>query len=183
VSPAEAGARGAREDTGQYGPFSLDGLSLLSLDALAERYARGTVPGSVEALEGFGRGRLLRLTGPAGREPFASVFRHVTGAAAFPWQGKRFEVFSPGDGEGVNRLALFGERELFRFRVRLEASLADGGPCLSLDYNRADNPRWLRGLRDELREVAPALFMGPAFARLGRSARPVLYFAVSFRAP
>jgi hypothetical protein len=50
-----------------------------------------------------------------------------------------------------------------------------------LDYARPENPPVIHSLRDELREVSPGLFMGPALLRVLGKPRLVLFFACDSR--
>jgi hypothetical protein len=163
-------------------PLSLASLSVASLEGLEAQYARGAPSRSLEVLEGFAPGRLLRLTGPAGREPMASMLRYVTGSPSFPWRGKRFEIHSRGHGEGINRFGRARRRERYRFQVTFDASALDGLGCVRLDYDVPGNPRWLRRAHAELREVAPGLLLGPGCVTVVGVARPVVYVALSLRA-
>jgi hypothetical protein len=47
-------------------------------------------------------------------------------------------------------------------------------PCIVLDYEQPENPWPVRQIHDELREVAPGLFLGPAMWRTKN--QPVLLF-------
>ena len=69
----------------------------------------------------------------------------------------------------------------FPFDTSVGPSAIDGAPCIVLDYDKPNNPFFIRAIRDELREVAPGLFLGPAMVRLGASAKLALYFAICTR--
>jgi hypothetical protein len=45
-----------------------------------------------------------------------------------------------------------------------------------------ENPFFIRRIRDELREVAPRLFLGPAMADVGDKPKLILYFACDLSA-
>ncbi|HWF73554.1 MAG TPA: hypothetical protein VG186_09430, partial [Solirubrobacteraceae bacterium] len=73
------------------------------------------------------------------------------------WRGK---VFYPDRGDLLNRIGPFGL--LFaRAQVYRDASWVDGGEAIVLDYSMAALP--FRAVRDEIREVAPGLYLGVVF--------------------
>jgi hypothetical protein len=157
----------------------LDSLSRLDVLDLGALYAQGTLPPRLGVLEGHPRGRMLSVRaldhGVPGR-----LLRSIAGAAAFPWGGKSFE----GDGErgaGVNRVHLFGRHRLFPFVTRVRPSVIDGDPCIALDYDLPDNPGVIRSIHDEIREVAPGLFLGPAMWKTRGGPKLVLWFALDTR--
>ena len=108
--------------------------------------------------------------------------RRLAAARFFPWGGKSFQ--SAGErGAGANRVHLAGRHQLFPFRTRLQPSVLDRRPCIALDYDLADNPGVIRAIHDEVREIAPGLFLGPAMWKTARGPRLVLWFALDTRDP
>jgi hypothetical protein len=108
------------------------------------------------------------------------VLRAVASTAAFPWGGKSFR----GDGDrgtGLNRVHLFGRHQLFPFATRIRPSVLDGKPCVTLDYDLPDNPGVIRAIHDEVREVDPGLFLGPAMWKSRGGPKLVLWFALDTR--
>ncbi|MDC0667593.1 hypothetical protein [Nannocystis radixulma] len=164
--------------------LSLDRLAALSSDALRGLYARGSVPDDLTALAGRPNGRMLAVRGlehgPAGR-----LLRTLARSPKFPWDGKSFFADSPDEGRGINRVNLVVRRfEWFPFATRVEPSVLDGQPCVYLDYEQPGNPWFIARIRDEIREVAPDLYLGPAMWKRGRSgATHLLWFAVDFSTP
>ena len=159
------------------GPRTLDDLAALDVAALTALYRDGKVPASLAALDGNPRCRMLAVRG-IDHSPAAGPLRRFAASNAFPWAGKSFASEDPGRGRGINRVRLGGERRWFPFVTTIEPSAIDGKPCIFLDYKQPENPRAIQMIRDELREVAPGLFLGPAMLDTGRSpARLVLYFA------
>ena len=99
---------------------------------------------------GAGRGRILYILDA--RHPRARA--NLVDVA---WKGKYFTC----DGRMVNRWA--GGVRAVEAAVVVEPSLLDGKPCLMLDYP-PDAPIF-GNTRDELREVAPGVFLGRAYER------------------
>ena len=159
------------------GPPTLDDLAALDVGALEAAYRSGTMPASLRALDGEPECRMLSVRGlDNGR--VATGLRHFAASAAFPWAGKSFTSASDANGAGINRVRLGGARRWFPFRTRQDPSAIDGAPCILLDYDLPENPALIRRIRDELREVSPGLFLGPAMAVTGRGAPAlVLFFA------
>ena len=56
-------------------------------------------------------------------------------------------------------------------------SFLDGGPTLVMDYRHTSPVIW-RNVRDELREVAPGLYLGVMFKCEAGSARFGMFFAL-----
>jgi hypothetical protein len=73
------------------------------------------------------------------------------------WQGK---VIDPGGSVAVNRF--FG-LPVLRAAVYQDHSWLDGGPALILDYSQTS--RVYAQNRDEIRQIAPGLYLGLMYAR------------------
>ena len=73
------------------------------------------------------------------------------------WKGKEF----PADGVMVNRLAL--GLKAVRADVYYGESWLDGRPAIVLDY--ANTSRRFGDARDEMREIAPGLYLGITYVR------------------
>jgi hypothetical protein len=156
--------------------IELHDLASMSLVDLVDLYRAGTVPDSLRALDDADRGRLLAVRELDWRGARA-LFARVAMSRFFPWAGKRFQHLDRNEGTGINRIRLAGERLWYPFHTRVEASVIDDAPCVVLDYGRPENPPVIRALRDELREVSPGLFVGPALVRALGKHRLVLFFA------
>lgn len=155
---------------------SLDDLAALDVAQLEALYRTGKVT-SLHALDGSPVCRMLAIRG-IDQGPIASVIRGFAAASFFPWAGKSFEARSDGEGTGINRIRLGGGQRWFPFQTRVEPSAIDGAPCILLDYDHAPNPKPIRMIRDELREVAPGLFLGPAMLDTGKGdPKLILFFA------
>ena len=159
---------------------TLDDLTRMSPPALAELYQRSAVP-VLTALSGEPHGRMLALDGVRG--PTRRVVRRLAARTHFPWRGKAFSHVRSDRGQGVNRIRLGRELRWYPFETTIAPSAIDGEPCLFLNYDCADNPWFIRAIRDELREVSPGLYMGPALARIGSRHRRLLHFAVDLNTP
>lgn len=164
--------------------LTLDDLASLSADELGRLYEAGVAPANLAVLNGSTRGRLLAVIQVDGT-PLAGLLRRLAASRFFPWQGKHFDTRARKSGHGDNTIRLpFYRAQWFGFRTRIGKSLLDGGDCILLDYDSVANPRPLRRIRDELREVVPGLYMGPALWQRKKGA-PVLllWFALDTRRP
>ncbi len=157
--------------------LSLDDLAAMSVDELTALYESGSVPDDLSALDGDPTCRMLTVVGPVGRGAVASTVRGFARSRAFPWAGKRFRASATDRGSGINRLRLAGERPAFPFDTSFQPSAVDGAPCIVLDYDKPENPWFIRQVHDELREVDPGLFLGPAMWKTKSDPALVLYFA------
>jgi hypothetical protein len=158
-------------------PRSLDELAALDVAALAAVYRGGTVPSSIHALDGNPTCRMLGVRGLDRGVPGRAI-RGLAAARWFPWAGKSFAAQSDAAGNGINRVRLAGGKRWFPFTTRVDPSAIDGAPCILLDYDHAANPKPIRMIRDELREVNLGLFLGPAMLDTGKAPpRLVLFFA------
>lgn len=165
---------------GERGRTTLDELAKASIGELTRIYREARAPSSLAALGGTPKGRMLTVVGPLGRGPARAAVATLARAPFFPWLGKRFEAFDDRTGQGINRVRLLGER--YRFELRFDDSVLDGQRCVLLDYDLPDNPFFIRPIRDELREVRPGLFLGPALLKTRSEPKLVLFFAVETRA-
>jgi hypothetical protein len=155
---------------------TLDSLAAESVEALGRVYDRGTVPATLAALEGHPRGRMLSVRKLDAGAP-ARALRDLAAARAFPWGGKSFSGRGTS-GTGINRVHLLGRHQLFPFHTHLGPSVVDGRPALILDYDLPDNPALIRKIHDEVREVSPGLFLGPAMWKTETGPALVLWFAL-----
>jgi hypothetical protein len=115
-----------------------------SLDALYRQSAVGPIP------SGRVRGTAISYAGTALAAPASQVARLV-------WQGK---VFLPCGDTVVNKF--FGVRAV-KGRVYYGESWLDGGPALIIDYSGTSLV--YAHYRDEIREVAPGLYLGLMYTR------------------
>jgi hypothetical protein len=113
--------------------------------------------------------------------PLASLPHSFGTSSSFPWKGKSFQSQDNDQGEGINRVTFFGKRRWFPFTTRFGRSFLDGKSTFVLDYSGPANPPLIRSIVDEVREVAPRLYVGPAALLVKGKPKPILFFAVSFQ--
>lgn len=175
-SRARAARSGDAATAATDGPLTLEQLTRMSVDELGRVYRDARAPADLHALAGSPAGRMLAAVGPLDLGPIRSRVAKLARAKWFPWAGKTFRALDEERGDGVNRVRLLGER--YRFELSFGPSAIDGEPCVILDYDLSENPWPIRQIRDELREVSPGLFLGPALATTGAEPKLVLWFAV-----
>ena len=161
---------------------SLDSLAARSLAELEMLYRAATVSSSMHAADGPLLGRMLTVRGlpPALGVPL----RRFAASRAFVWEGKTFHASSDTRGVGHNRVFIpraLGRQNLFPFETLFGPSAIDGKQTLILDYDLDVNPSYIRHIHDEIREVSPGLFLGPAMWKGVRGASLVLWFALDSR--
>ena len=113
------------------------------------------------------------IRGTAILAPGTRRTRALSRGARLMWQGK---VFEPGQTSAVNRF--FGMR-LVRAQVYQGPSWLDGQPALILDYSQTS--RVYADNRDEIRQVAPGLFLGLMHDRTTSPPGLAMYFALESR--
>jgi len=158
---------------------TLDDLAKLDARELREVYKGGTVPESLEVLDGDLVGRMLAVRRLDRGGPLRGIAA-FSQAKSFPWEGKSFRHDNETTGTGINRVKLpGGTRKLFPFATRVGPSIVDDRDTVILNYDQPENPKAIRLIHDEIREVAPKLFLGPA-ALVRKFGRPtiVLWFAL-----
>lgn len=162
--------------------LSLDALAALSSDELDGLYRTASVSRSMHSADGALVGRMLAVKGlPAA---LAAPLRRFAGSRSFVWEGKTFQAASETRGMGHNRVNIpkaLGRQNLFPFETSFGPSAIDGRPTLVLDYDLDVNPGYIRHIHDEIREVAPGLFLGPAMWKGARNKSLVLWFALDSR--
>jgi hypothetical protein len=160
--------------------LDLTGLRMMTFKQLDALYREGKRPASIADLNGDANGAMLAWRSPASG-PVAWLLRTWGASSLFPWEGKSFKSHSNDLGEGINRVNFLKKMRWFPFKTRFEASFLDGKPSFLLDYSGPGNPPFIRSIVDEVREVAPGLYLGPAALLVGGKPRPILFFAVSFQ--
>ncbi len=162
---------------------TLDTLAAKSSDELDAIYRAATVSTTMHAADGALVGRMLAVRGlPA---LLAAPLRRWAASPSFVWEGKTFQAESDTRGVGHNRVlvpGVFGRQNLFPFATSFGPSAIDGKPTLILDYDLDVNPGYIRKIHDEIREVSPGVFLGPAMWKRERDKLLVLWFALDARA-
>jgi hypothetical protein len=160
--------------------LTIEDLRQMNFNELEALYRDATRPAKLSDLNGDALGAMLAWRSPA-TGPLAALLRSFGSSSVFPWKGKTFKSESGDRGEGINRIDLgFMKTEWFRFGTRFDASFLDGKPSFVLDYSRPGNPPLIRDIVDEVREVAPGLYLGPAALKVKGKPRPILFFSVYF---
>jgi hypothetical protein len=135
-------------------------LSGRELDDLFRRSPAGACP------DGSAEGLFLLAPGTPGGPLLARLL-------GLGWRGKEFDARA---STMVNRILPVGIRAV-RARVRQERSRFDGRMCHVLDYSRTSLVAG--GVRDEIREVAPGVYLGLVYWRGLRVGRFALRFQAS----
>ena len=91
----------------------------------------------------------------------------------FLWQGK---VFSAAQKGLINRITAFSLKAI-KAEVYPGQSWFDDKACIVIDYSKTS--LIAKFIRDEIRLVAPGLYLGQVF--VGQSRRPLIKFSVSFQ--
>jgi hypothetical protein len=112
------------------------------LDELFRNSPVGEIP------KGEGDGMVIIATGTQLTEIAARFLKF------FAWQGK---VFNPERGDLRNEITPFGIQAIIA-KVYKADSWFDGKECIVLDYS--DTSIVAQWIRDEIREVAPHLYLG-----------------------
>jgi hypothetical protein len=159
--------------------LTLDDLAKLDPDELMDLYRKAKTPRLAD-LDGKLDGRMLAA--PRAQQPHVRRWlKRFAKSGLFPWQGKTFEHETAEHGHGVNRL--LGERvNWFHFETSVGPSKAGDFDSVHLDYSHDRNPPLVRDVLDEVREVAPGLWLGLAYLHLEDGDHLACYFAVARRA-
>jgi hypothetical protein len=117
-----------------------------------EALFRSSPPGEIPA--GDGAGTVLAF--PSAQLARNTLSQRLIAALArwLVWQGK---VFDASHGELVNKVSIFNIRAV-RGKVYRDASWFDGHEAIILDYSKTSFVA--QKIRDEVRQVAPGLYLG-----------------------
>jgi hypothetical protein len=151
------------------GARSLDELSKLDIPALDALYAAANDPWVPEIKAGNMRGRLLAVSAGAASEIAREVIGVISGTGYDVWLGKTFKPISDELGEGHNRLKIGSVWRTAHFDYFVGPSRAGEFNAIQLSYSRWDNVPVLWPLKDEMRQVAPGLWLGQAYLEMGQS--------------
>jgi hypothetical protein len=139
-------------------PLELSQMSPPQVDLVFRRGEVGKIP------DGNAEGTAILRPGTAA-EPWLERLVH-----GLCWQGKVVRA----DAHSLkNKVSPLGIRAISA-DVYCDRSWFDGEPCIVIDYsNRSLVARWVR---DEIRRVAPGLYLGHAYVKRTR----LLYFTLQF---
>src|SRR6266851_8210766 len=120
-------------------------MSQAQLDELFTKSAPGDIP------DGQADGTAIIAPGTTYSEEIAQLINH------FAWQGK---VFDSKKGVLKNRILPFGLNAIIA-KVYKAPSWLDGKECIVLDYSETSLlAHWIR---DEIRLIAPCLYLGKVY--------------------
>jgi len=159
-------------------PITLTDLRRMNFNELDALYRKAKRPASLSDLDGEAKGAMLAWRKPSGG-PLARILEAMGGSPKFPWEGKTFKTENSERGKGINRINLLRKMNWFPFVTRFGPSFLDGQPAFVLDYSGQGNPPFISSIVDEVREIAPGLYFGPAALKISGRARPILFFALS----
>jgi hypothetical protein len=139
-----------------------DQLLRMTQEEIDELFRSVDDPGPIPA--GSADGTVIVARGSEVSETAAKV------AHLIAWQGK---VFDPEKGQLLNKVGPLGEHAV-RADVYRGDSWFDGNPAIILDYSRTSLvAHWVR---DEIRQVAPGLYLGIVYWEKDR----ILNFCLRF---
>ena len=144
-----------------YDVQSLLTMSQTELDALFTASPAGPIP------SGEADGTAIVAPGTALNADIAKAIK------LFAWKGK---VFDTATMTLRNRILPI-DLDAVLARVQVGLSWLDGKPCIVLDY--AETSLVLHWLRDEIRLIAPGLYLGKAYW----AKTPAIHFALQFQVP
>ena len=134
-------------------------ISQAELDALFSAHEPGPIP------DGTADGTLIVAPGTRFNDDIAKLVR------IFAWQGK---VFNARSGTLRNRVLPFGIQAVAA-KVYKAPSWLDNKECIVLDYSRTSIvAHWIR---DEIRLIAPNVYLGKAYWNRSR----LIDFALEFK--
>lgn len=160
---------------------TLDSLAEMSSAELENLYRSTAAPTGLEKVKGKPRGRMLTVDHTDGTPAFSAI-KAFAAMNVFPWDGKSFSYSGGSKGAGINRVKLLvANFDWFPFETEIVPSAIDGKPCVFLQYEQPGNPFFIAKIHDEIREVSPGVWMGPAMLkRDGQNPLLILWFAVDF---
>ena len=154
-------------------PRALDELLELDAERLSVLYRGARVP-DLAGVSGDLRGRMLATVLPPAIDALPRAFAKTS---VFPWRGKSFQPHGHDRGEGINRV-LVDRFRLFRFATFVGKSRAGDFDAVQLDYDLPSNPFFIRAIKDEIRELAPRLYLGQAYVMWRGQSHLGLYFGL-----
>lgn len=141
-------------------PVTLKSLQNMGKNELEALYRAGA---TFQPMQGFYPGTALPKPG----SPLGNWRSDFIGLA---WKGKNLY---PEQGVMVNQV---GRREMVRAELEQGVSWLDDKPSVIFDYRIG--PRWAQKARDEVRQVAPGLYLGIMYVREGNCPRQAMFFVL-----
>jgi hypothetical protein len=137
--------------------FAVKLLVLVVLLAIASGIVRTWQEGIVADQQLFTKGRVPN-------PPPQGFYMGSVQGYKVSWQGKSFDAASES---GINIFtdgtALY---EKYPFKTSVGTGVHDSISVLQIDYDRPENPWWLRPVLDEVVEVAPGKYLGKLNVRV-----------------
>jgi hypothetical protein len=134
-----------RQTNMAYDVAQLLNMSQTQLDELFTNSPVGDIP------DGEAKGTAIVAPGTTYTKEIAEFINH------FAWQGKTFDA---KNGVLRNRILLFGLNAIIA-KVYKAPSWLDGKECIVLDYSETSLvARWIR---DEIRQIAPGVYLGKVY--------------------
>lgn len=141
-------------------PVSLDSLGKMNSLQLEELYRNGKV---FEPTDGYLKGKAFPKP-----DKFAHKLRSET--IGLVWKGKNIYT---KDAIMLNQV---GKKQMVAASISNEESWLDGKPSVIFDY--ASGPKWAQNARDEVREIAPGLYLGIMYFRDCPCPKMGMFFAL-----
>lgn len=122
-------------------------------------------------LNGSFEGRLIGISGLSSLPKFAKLLTYGTlGTWLNPWRGKQFSKTNGANQWGIGRhTASWGEYTIAK---------SANGTSLELDYNVAENPKLLRPVLGEARQLRSGLWLARMRYRTKTDTKTLLYFTL-----
>jgi hypothetical protein len=160
----------------QTGPATLESLSALPPSALQALYNHGTTP-KLSDLNGQLKGRALAPHLMDAVPDAVAALRLLTRPELSPWTGKTFQSLSETEGQGHNRL-FGGALSVAHFKTHVGPSRAGAFDAIQMDYDVPGNLPGVRNIKDEIREVAPGVYLGQAYLEMNGMEIPLFFFGL-----
>ncbi len=140
--------------------LTIESLGRMSAHQLESLYRDGKV---FEPSDGFLKGRAFPKP-----DKFGHQLRSET--IGLVWKGKNIYT---NDAIMLNQV---GKKQMVAASISKEESWLDGKPSVIFDY--AVGPKWAQKARDEVREIAPGLYLGIMYYRNCPCPKMAMFFAL-----
>jgi hypothetical protein len=140
--------------------LNIDSLGKMSASQLEELYRNGKV---FEPTDGYLKGKAFPKP-----DKFGHKLRSET--IGLVWKGKNIYT------KEALMLNQVGKKQMVAASIANEESWLDGKPSVIFDY--ASGPKWAQKARDEVREIAPGLYLGIMYFRDCPCPKMGMFFAL-----